>query len=394
MGAPEAMSCAPFASGPCRRREGRARKRLLVLGSVISGYTWDLLRRVDAAGSEVRVVHRSPGANVRTQLAHEDLQPRGLTTCDRTACGLAATLRFVDVFRADAVLLLGTRERVPMLWAMVRRRPCVPIFFWSDANVLELGRVSLAKRAARRILYWALARVVSETWTMGRSNDAAQRALGLRRTRALPFYAVNFDELGYPRDGGRDAPLRPGHIALLVVARLAPEKNLAALVEALGDQRLRDRATLTVVGDGPERGALERAAILRRVAVRFAGPVPRAAQHGLYEQSDALVLPSVREPWGIVVVEALGLGVPVVATPCVGAAVSLATEFSGVSIARGTSASALADAIVNLKERSVELAASAAREAGRVRARFGITEVAQKIARLVEGGTEDRGWTP
>ncbi len=103
---------------------------------------------------------------------------------------------------------------------------------------------------------------------------------------------------------------------LLLVSRLAHEKNVPLAIEAL--QMLRRRmpdAHLLLVGSGPLRHALEvqvRGAGLEG-AVHFAGSVEHADIPAFYAAADVFVFPSVTETQGLVLAEAFAAGVPVVA---------------------------------------------------------------------------------
>ena len=75
--------------------------------------------------------------------------------------------------------------------------------------------------------------------------------------------------------------------------------------------------TCAIVGTGPERERLERRAAQLGIArqVRFFGSIEHDdAVYGLIKSSRCFVLPSVREGFGIVVVEAFACGVPVITT--------------------------------------------------------------------------------
>jgi glycosyltransferase involved in cell wall biosynthesis len=120
--------------------------------------------------------------------------------------------------------------------------------------------------------------------------------------------------------GTRSAALRaslgigPRDRMLLVVSRLAREKNVDLLLEALAlcaDTSLK----LVVAGDGPEREALEErlAALDLKARVRFAGTVARERLPDLYASCDAFVFASVTETQGLVVAEALAAGATVLA---------------------------------------------------------------------------------
>jgi len=110
--------------------------------------------------------------------------------------------------------------------------------------------------------------------------------------------------------------LGPGPV-LLSVGLLIPRKGhhhvIAALPRLPGHQ-------LLILGEGPERGALEAQARALGVAarMRLPGAVPHAALPALYGAADAMVLASSREGWANVLLEAMACGTPVVASPAWG----------------------------------------------------------------------------
>jgi glycosyltransferase involved in cell wall biosynthesis len=109
---------------------------------------------------------------------------------------------------------------------------------------------------------------------------------------------------------------RPPSGQVLMVGRLTELKGGVELVRALPGARaaLGRELELVVAGDGPERPCMEAEAAARRVPVRFAGWVDRAGRERLMRRADLLAVPSVwPEPFGMVGVEAGGVGLPSVA---------------------------------------------------------------------------------
>ncbi len=100
----------------------------------------------------------------------------------------------------------------------------------------------------------------------------------------------------------------------LAVGRLALEKNLDIVVEALALVRSRN-VRLAFVGEGPEREALETLVRERGLhdRVRFLGALPRESLPDYYASADAFLFPSLTETQGLVQVEALAAGLPVLA---------------------------------------------------------------------------------
>jgi len=109
---------------------------------------------------------------------------------------------------------------------------------------------------------------------------------------------------------------------VLCVARMYPRKNIAALVRATSALRRRVPDVLVrIVGDGPERPSLERLVGQLDLAdhVRLAGHLEARSLAGAYASCDVFCLPSLQEGFGLVVLEAMAAGRPVVA--CSGTAV-------------------------------------------------------------------------
>jgi glycosyltransferase involved in cell wall biosynthesis len=94
--------------------------------------------------------------------------------------------------------------------------------------------------------------------------------------------------------------------AFVHVGSLTERKNVTRLADAF--ERL-GRGSLTFVGDGPLRGALE-----RRDRVRVVGRVPHGDVPGWLSAADVVCGPALVEPFGQALLEALACGKPVVAT--------------------------------------------------------------------------------
>jgi glycosyltransferase involved in cell wall biosynthesis len=98
--------------------------------------------------------------------------------------------------------------------------------------------------------------------------------------------------------------------------KLVDRKDPRTLLEAFGLMGHRDRAALAFIGDGPLRASLEAAA---PEGVHFVGFVNQADLPRHYAMCDLLALPSVFEPRGLVVNEAMACGLPVIASDRIGA---------------------------------------------------------------------------
>ena len=101
--------------------------------------------------------------------------------------------------------------------------------------------------------------------------------------------------------------------SILCVAHLYPRKNVATLLAAM--RRLPNSALLRVVGTGPDLARLERLSRELEIGerVEFLGHVDFARLAGEYRRADVFCLPSRQEGFGIVFLEAMAAGLPIVA---------------------------------------------------------------------------------
>ena len=161
--------------------------------------------------------------------------------------------------------------------------------------------------------------------------------LDLDHFRELPAREAALSALGLPREGRYVA----------IVARLVPIKDIPTFLRALAlvTESLPDVRGL-VVGDGPERGAVERLAqnlgLERRC--RFLGW--RADLPNVYAASDVVALTSLNEGSPVSVIEAMASGRAVVAT-AVGGVPDVVSEATGILVPVGDRRG-FADAIVSL----------------------------------------------
>jgi len=204
-----------------------------------------------------------------------------------------------------------------------RRSPLVITLHGSDVGLAERPGVGvLAHAVASRARFVA---AVSDPLL-----QAARAALRLDPARSgVVRMPVGVDSSHAPGSPEAGPPWR-----LVAVGRASPEKGFDVLLDALHIAR-RDGAdvTLEIVGDGPERAVLEAQCgqLGLRGAVRFVGPLPRAALYERMAASHAVVVPSRREGLGLVAVEALALGRPVIASE-VGGLPEVVTPGTGILV--------------------------------------------------------------
>ena len=106
-------------------------------------------------------------------------------------------------------------------------------------------------------------------------------------------------------------PVQPP--VVLACGRLTPDKNYPLLLQAFAAMRTVD-ARLVILGEGPERATIE--GQIRRLGLSDRVDMPGYSDPApFYESASCFAITSDREAFGLVVVEALAAGLPVVTTP-------------------------------------------------------------------------------
>jgi glycosyltransferase involved in cell wall biosynthesis len=180
-------------------------------------------------------------------------------------------------------------------------------------------------------------------------NSEAMRSRALEARPGLGRTAVAYP--GIEQDRFRPAPEHPWEWRLLYVGRIDPRKGIDTAIEAL--PQLAPDASLTVVGGGDDphldelRSLAAQLGVERRVAFERR---PRDEVPSAYASSDAVVFPARwEEPFGLVPLEAMAVGRPVVATGTGGSAEYLRHEENCLIFERDDPA-ALAAAVTRLAQ--------------------------------------------
>jgi glycosyltransferase involved in cell wall biosynthesis len=164
------------------------------------------------------------------------------------------------------------------------------------------------------------------------------------------------------------------------VGRLSWEKGVDLLLEAFS--KLPD-VHLLVIGEGPEEARLKRLA-KRMPNVHLLGPMPRAEALRHVKGSDILIQPSRREGLSTAVLEAMALGVPVVASS-VGGNVELIIDGETGRLIPPNDPSSLASAVEELLNTPSRLKAMSVKARERVALEYSWRRVVEEYLKLYEG---------
>ena len=259
-------------------------------------------------------------------------------------------LRAIDAFRPDLVHI-ATEASLGLAGLVHARRRGIPVVSsfhtnW-DTYSAHYG-VGFARKSIWRYLRWFHGRTL-ETYVPSRPTIADLEARGFA------------DLLLWPRgvDGRLFRPDRPGRAAVRSaigagpddvvighVSRLAPEKNVGYLADALAIvAEARPAVRFLFVGDGPERANLE-----RRMGpnARFAGYRSGADLADHFAACDSFAFASLTETFGNVVLEAMASGLPVVAIRAGGVADIVRPGGTGLLVEPSEAPAAFADRLIRL----------------------------------------------
>ncbi|WP_434046355.1 MULTISPECIES: glycosyltransferase family 4 protein [Sorangium] len=241
---------------------------------------------------------------------------------------------------------------VPCAWPLLLASPRAPLEV--RAHGADVRLLLRAPRAARASIVGALLRRGARfVFAAGALRDALAGALASEQARVLLGASrVEPPAFDLPPVAERADTLRreilqgPGERVAVVACRLIPTKRVELAIEAA--RAAGPGLRLVVVGDGPERAALERLAgrggpadgvsSAGGAAVRFTGALPRREALAWIGAADVLLHPSSHEAAPTVIREARALGVPVVACDA-GDVVAWARDDDGILVAEGTAES-------------------------------------------------------
>jgi D-inositol-3-phosphate glycosyltransferase len=207
--------------------------------------------------------------------------------------------------------------------------------------------------AAEKELVKTCDRILAST---GREKDSLVRYYGVsgEKIGVVPC-GVNLD-LFNPQEkqtARKQLGFDPDDIILLYVGRFEPLKGIERLLEAMSHLKSHRRLRLVLVGgdgkDAPESRILRQKAVDSGIKdkVRFAGRIEQKYLPPYYSSADVLVISSHYESFGLVGLEALACGRPVVSTP-VGAMESLIKQSQAGRVVSDTMPRSLADGIQSI----------------------------------------------
>ena len=334
----------------------------------------DIARALGAAGATIRVlalIRRDGRALAPLKAAGVAVEVRDGGERDHAAALAWLTSRLAAE-PTDAVWTSLTRAT--LLGQLAARARGLPVVSWQHNAFLKPWNRRLLRATGGLTSLWVA------------DSDAVAR-LTAERLRVARERLVTWPIFAADADAPQAAPWRPGEpIRLGSLGRLHPAKGYDLLLAALA--RLTTEGwsppaplTLTIAGEGDERGTLTAAAMEAGVDLRLPGfnPDPTAFLGGLH----LYLQPSRREGFGIAAHQAMAASLPVLASATGQLASSVVDGVTGRLVPVGD-VPALADALKTVLDRPGRLAEQGTAGRERVLALYGRTEFDRRGAAALD----------
>jgi glycosyltransferase involved in cell wall biosynthesis len=287
----------------------------------------------------------------------------------------------------DVIWIHGYATANAMMAMLAARVLGKPVLQRMDGTLMDRAR-SGAKLRVKRAVVGGLHHLVDAVLPVGTLNAEYWRHYLPDTPQFLMPYAVDNEyfaektrEAAPQREHFRaELGLQAGRPVILFAGKLMERKRCCDLLEAYarlspdfgnagaGGRCAEPQPYLLIAGDGELRGELEaRAKQLNWESVRFLGFQNQSAMPKLFDLCDVFSLPSVHEPWGLIVNEAMAAGRAVVVSDEVGCARDLVRDGETGFVTPARDVAALAEALSKLTSQPGLAARMGAAGAERIR---------------------------
>ena len=239
-------------------------------------------------------------------------------------------------YKPDAIILQSWTNPTWWMAALAGLVFKIPVFLMTDQNMFpELSKSKWKLILKKFLLGKLLFPRVTGFLCSGTQNKNLYKHYGVPEHKLVDFafswgYRPMFDiydELIAERKEIRKSlGIKQNEFVISYIGRMSYEKGVFTLLKAYELLDLPHKS-LVLIGDGQMTKDLKDYVIRHNIeSVRFLGFQSRSEIYKSYVIPDVLVLPSLRESWGIVINEALCFGLPVIVSRSVGAAEDLLVE--------------------------------------------------------------------
>ncbi len=307
----------------------------------------------------------------------------------RAASSLEGFLRLWTILKEtnpDVLFIPGYREPLALvaaLWGKVHGRTNV---LMSDSTVFDQPRSkwkeSLKARLARCLF--------QKAFVSGKRSASYLQSLNCRHL----FFEVGYDVVDNEHFATRVAAIQASKLLdlrsrpFLFVGRLVAAKNLSLLLDAFAAyRRFGGKRSLEIIGHGPLESSLKASAAVVELsgAVSFGGFQTYESLPERYAHAACLILPSISEPWGLVVNEAMAAGLPVIVSDRCGCVDDLVEDGSNGYVFPALSSKALTDCLLTIDALDDRCLKAMGRRSKEMITKFSLETWVNAVLRLAQG---------
>ncbi|TAE41567.1 MAG: glycosyltransferase family 1 protein [Runella slithyformis] len=219
-------------------------------------------------------------------------------------------------YKPDVLNLTGYYDPAQLLLLFYAKILGVKVIISNESNVRDSKRHYLKEKFKQFVLNWA-----DGFFCFGQSSAAYLEQLGVQPRQILTRKAAVVDnerlqleyELAHVKRNEQKQKLGLKPHNFIFVGRLIAPKNLLLLIQAFNQLPKNHDWGLILLGEGDQKADLQQFCEQNKLhQVRFLAGVAWYQVPHYLALADVFVLPSISEPWGLVVNEALVCGLPVV----------------------------------------------------------------------------------
>lgn len=368
---------------------------------VLTPWLWKILREIDRKGVKVELfcprylgregeifgnfyVHRFPYFFPRGEiLGYKTAIPEIL----KTNVWAKFLIPFYIISGALNALILSGRENYDVIhvhWPIplalfslpfkLKGTPVVHSYYTAEIKLVE--NLGIFGKALKILIKTANVKTAISSYSANLLNE--------KNVIVIPYSsALDFDEFLPPKE-------KPEVPRILFVGRLVERKGLIYLISAMEVLKKRGiRAELRIVGEGPLMESLRNYAKGLEDSVKFLGKVSSQELVEEYKNSDIFVLPSIvdsrgdTEGLGVVLLEALSFGLPVIASRVGGIPDIVENGKTGILVPE-KDPMAIADAIVRLLSNWNEAKKMVINGQAKIAERFSASKIADKLIQIYD----------
>lgn len=248
----------------------------------------------------------------------------------------------------DAVIIIcGTYPRA--LLSIIQKLPKAKCssFYCSDDNIYDEQPCSIFKK-------------IYQTWIINSFTGLLQigtanalyysSLLGKQKLNRKILYPFPYPHFTDEVESNQKKNIHEGFIRFLYLGRIVSVKNVIAIVDGAAILVLRGISNFKVEisGDGECLNDIKAAINEKKLNAffSFTGIIKSSQRKDIFQRNDVFILPSNKEPWGLVINEALSAGLPVITPYWTGAAVDLIVDgMNGVKL-NGNDGESIANAML------------------------------------------------